>query len=92
MSLVDQIILDETNQQRVETLLGSPDTVVYNKRNDTTTYQYKYAKSSGVALPIPFFQFGKAAEKGYILNIVMYNKIVIDYELITMGTAWMFQD
>ena len=61
--------------------LGPPEDKLFSDNGKTTTYTYKWIRSSSIGLPIPFLYIGTDAQKGYSINFFISNGVIIGYEI-----------
>jgi hypothetical protein len=77
---VAAIQLDITTEQDLKILLGTPDAVIYKRAEQITIYQYKDLHVMTVAIPVVPITVGRAKQNGMLLNIILKDGKVIDFE------------
>ena len=85
---VQEIRIGSTTEQAVLDAFGRPDTIALKGAEGVRVLIYKNFRHTGLALPFPFLQVGKTADKGYVLTVLLKDGVVINYEFVHMQGAY----
>lgn len=68
-----------TTEQELVRFLGNPQAIIHKQVEGMTVYQYKDLTSTSIAIPF-VISFGRAAQRGHIVNIMVKDGYVVGYE------------
>ena len=68
-----------TTEAALLRLMGSPEIIIRKHAEEITVYQYKDVRVLSIGLPFPV-SIGRLTQTGRILNVMIKNGIVLNYE------------